>query len=264
MKKFKKYLSIFKLIFLTRLSADLSFRMSFLATIIGSFCFIFLYMATLFLLMPHVQFGIWGQKEMWLFLGIFLIFCYTIFYIFWRGLWFLPENIRNGQLDYFMTKPIDLQFLVSILGGGTNNLLAVIFGVILTVWSASILGLQISILNLLFFIVTLSLSILDFYSMAFFFVILNLRFGYLGEAAYEIWDLQSFSRYPIEAFNKIPLIGYFIAIPFSLIITIPAKTLLVSTLQYGEIFIFSLISIFLIYAVRKFWQHEIKFYTSGN
>jgi ABC-2 type transport system permease protein len=264
MKNLKKYLSVFKLIFLTRLSADLSFRMSFFAAITGSFCFIFLYIITLFLLMPHVRFGIWGQKEMWLFLGVFLIFCYTVFYVFWRGLWNFPENVRKGQFDFYLTRPLDSQFITTIAGGGVHNLLAVIFGIILTIWSISILGLEINFVNFILFVITLSFSILDFYSLAFFFVILTFRFGYIGEAAYEVWNLQSFSRYPTEAFTKIPLIGYFIAIPFSLIITIPAKTLLVSTLEYGEVFIFILISISLILAVRQFWQHEIKFYASGS
>ena len=157
MKNLKKYLVIFRLIILTRLSADLSFRMSFFATLIGSFCFIFLYIATLFLLMSHVQFGAWGEKEMWLFLGVFLIFCFLVFYIFWRGLWNFPENVRTGLLDFYLTKPLDSQFIVSIAGGGFHNLLAVVFGIVLTLWSMSVLNLQIGLLSGMFFIWTLTL-----------------------------------------------------------------------------------------------------------
>ena len=65
---------------------------------------------------------------------------------------------------------------------------------------------------------------------------LNLRFNYIGDAAYEIWDLQSFSRYPVDAFKNIPFVGYIVAIPFSLIITIPAKLLLLSHVDFTQCF----------------------------
>ena len=264
MKTIKKYLTIFKLLVSTRLSADLSFRVSFLATIAGSFCFIVLYIATLVLLMPYVNFGPWGKQEMWLFLGVFLIFCYTVFYLFWRGLWHFPENVRNGRLDFYLTKPLDSQFFVSIAGGGLHNLCAMIFGIILVAWSFQNLGLSFNVVNFISFIITLILAILDFYSLAFFFVVLNLRFSYLGEAAYEIWDFQSFSRYPTDAFNNVPLIGYLIAIPFSVIITIPANTLLFKDLRIMEILVFFLASLIFMFLVRKFWFHELKHYSSAS
>jgi len=84
--------------------------------------------------MQKITLGRWTEKEMWVLLGNFFIVYYSFFFFFWRGLIWIPRNIRDGRFDYSLLMPIDLQFLLSILGGAVHNLLAFIFGIVLTIW----------------------------------------------------------------------------------------------------------------------------------
>ena len=264
MSKLKKYFQIIKIIFLIRLGADVSFRFSFLATILGSFCFISLYIAVIKLLMQNVIIPGWGINEMWLLLGLFIIFCYATFFLFWRGLWFLPEHIRNGQLDFYLTKPIDSQFIVSVAGGGTHNFLAMLFGLLFTVWSIFNLNLQLETWQILLSGFALLVSILDFYSIAFFFGCLNFKMGYLGDASYRVFDFQAFSRYPTEVFKNLPIAAFVIVMPFSLVTTIPTQILLGHNLTFTSFSVFILVSFLVICFSRWFWFHSIRNYTSAS
>lgn len=260
----KKYFSIAARILSMRLGADLFYRTNFLTGVIGSFCFVGLYVLVILLLMQHVHFGSWTLKEMWLLLGTFLIFVYAVFYFFWRGMLLLVNDIRTGMFDYDLIRPIDSQFLVSFKGGGIHNLLAMIAGLILTLFAIINLQLSPSLIQILFYILTLILSILNFYSLMVLMALLNFRFDYLGEASFQIFDFQNFSRYPLEAFNRIPVILGILVIPFSALTTIPTNILLNKNISYTEVTVFILLSILFFFIARFCWFRAIRLYSSAS
>lgn len=260
----KKHLKIFLLMIKTYLSEELSFRLNFLMELVGTFCFIGLYVAMIIFLMSRISFGSWTIKEMWILLGNFLIICYSIFYFFWRGMLHLVENIRNGSLDFYLTKPVDSQFFVSIHGGGVHNLLAIITGIIVLIWAILNLGINPSPLQIAFLVLTIIAGILDFYSLLLFLATLNFHFGYLGEASFQIFEFQNFSRYPMEAFKALPLGLLFLVIPFSALTSVPSMILINKIFPWTEVLIFLLASLFLIFAVRKYWFREINYYSSAS
>lgn len=265
MHTFKRYLNVFIRAKIARLIADLGFRMNFFTGIIGSFCFVALYIITINLLMPKISLGNWTIKEMWVLLGNFIIFCYAVFYLFWRGMFNLVDGIRTGSLDFYLLKPMDSQFFISFGdGGGVHNLLLIIAGFFFTLWSITSLGVSPSIFQWLLWLVTMFIAIIDFYSALFLLGMLNFHLGYLGEAVFQIFELQGLSRYPMEAFSKLPVAIAIIAIPFSALTTIPTKILINMPITQVEIFGYFLISILFICGVRFIWFRELKHYTSAS
>lgn len=265
MNSINKYFMVFIKMKIAKLIADLGFRMNFVAGIVGSVCFVLLYIITIVILMPKISFLNWTIKEMWVLLGTFIVFCYSVFYLFWKGMMDLVEGIRTGSLDFYLLKPIDSQFYISFCeGGGIHNLMLMIFGFLFTCWAVFSLGLSPTVFQWLMWIITVFIAIMDFYSVLFLLGMLNFHFGYLGEAVFQIFDLQGISRYPMEAFSKLPIGVAILAIPFSALTTVPTKILINMQISWIEIGIYIFVSIVFIFGVRLMWFKELDRYSSAS
>ena len=259
-----KYLRTFIIFIKASFTKELDFRFNFIMTLIGSFCFIVSYILTLVFLFNNISIGNWSTKDMWLLLGIALTIYYAIFYLFWRGLVYLGRNIINGQFDFYLLRPIDTQFLSSFRGGGMHNLIALIFGIALTIVAISNLGINVTPFTYIFFILAIIISILDFSNLLFAIMTLSFKYGDAAELFYLAFNFQDIMRYPAESFFKAPIMLLLIAVPFSALSTVPAMILKSSLFPFKEFAVFVSLSIVFNFLVRIFWISQLKFYTSGS
>ncbi len=264
MRKVKKYYSIFIIYFKNTLSRDISFRLSFFMSIIGSFCFVALNFFIVYFLMQKVSIGRWSYNEMVVLLGNFYVLSYSIFLLFWRGFIHLIRDIRSGTFDYNLVRPVDSQFLVSLTGGGFHNLFALIFGFIVIYFGVKNLQIDISLLQITTWVISTVLSILACYSYVLLIITLNFRYGYLEEVINLAFSSQDFSRYPLDAFTKLPFYLLFFAIPFSALTTIPSTILIDTIFPVKQFLIFSILCVLFILFVRKVWLISLRNYTSSG
>ena len=261
----KKYWKIYWIYFKTSLSRDLSFRLNFIASIFGSFCYVALDFFIIVFLMNKINFGEWTIKEMYILLGNYFILTYALFFLFWRGFILLIRNIRNGIFDFYLIKPADSQFLVSTLGGGIHNLLALIFGVCTVIYGLSVVQIYPNWISILCWLITMIIVIIDTYSYCLLLLTLNFKFGYLEEVLTLSLSFQDFSRYPVDAFLGLPLFLLIFALPFSAMSTIPSKILIYSTENWiSSLLVFAFLSFVFIFFVRIMWLLSLKSYTSSN
>jgi len=218
----------------------------------------------IYFLFQKISIGRWSEKEMLVLLGNFYILSYSIFFLFWRGFLYLVRNIRNGTFDYNLIRPADSQFLVSAIGGGVHNLLALLFGIGVVAYGLIQLQAPVSGIQIIAWIISILVAILACYSYIFLLITLNFRFGYLEEVVNLAFTFQDFSRYPIDAFSKLPFYLLFFAIPFSALTTVPSMILTDTIFPVGIFLIFMVISISFIFFVRRVWFSALKSYTSSS
>lgn len=264
MKKFFRYWTIFWVYFRVSLIRELAFRLNFFAGIAGSFAFVILNLFIIYFLMQKITIGKWTEKEMLVLLGNFFIIFYSFFFFFWRGFIWIPRNIRDGRFDFSLLLPVDLQFIISILGGGVHNLLAIFFGIFLTAWGVKNLGINPSFLRISLALLSLIASTLDFYSLILLLMSLNFRFGYLEEISNFVLSFQNFSRYPLDAYLNLPVQLLIFAIPFSALSTIPTIILIDSAFPLKQFLFFMAISLFFIYLSRRIFYKAVKNYSSAG
>jgi len=214
--------------------------------------------------MQKVNIGRWSYDQMVVLLGNFYILSYSIFFLFWRGFLYLVRNIRDGTFDYNLVRPADSQFLVSLIGGGFHNLLAIIFGLVVILFGVHNLQINPSLLQIIAWIVSSVLSIFACYSYILLIITLNFKYGYLEEVINLAFSFQDFSRYPLDAFTKLPFYLLFFAIPFSALTTIPSTILIDTIFPVKSFLIFSILCILFILFVRKVWLISLKNYTSSS
>lgn len=264
MGNIKKYSAIYWIYFKTSLARDLAFRFSFFASIIGSLCFICLSFFVIYFLTQKVTIGNWTPGKMLVLLGNFYILEYAFFYFFSRGLTKLIENVRNGELDFYLLKPVDTQFYISFIGGGTQNLLSLIFGIGVVIYSLVNLNLDVSPFQIILSVFLMIISILAFYSFALIMTTLNFKHGYFEEAIRVIFAFHDSARYPMDAFVKLPLHLLIIAVPFSALSTIPTKVLVNTDFPIEEVGIFLFLTTVFIVMGRVIWQRALRQYTSAS
>jgi len=193
----------------------------------------------------------------WLWIGIMLLFNYTVFtqttsvadwtsdqYFFFIGCYFamgglmetlfldncnqFAELVRNGDLDFFLLKPIDEQFLVSCKhvdwSCAPNFLLGVVV-MILALWSG---GWPFNPFQLALFVLLFCSGAVLAYG--FLLLLMSVSVWLVrNQSLYEVWWLFStLMRYPREIFQKWASpagLFFFFIVPIMLVTNVPARVM---------------------------------------
>jgi len=264
MSQIKRYLNIYSIHLQTGLAKDIGFRFSFVMAFAGSLIFIVLHFSVIYLVFQKFQIGKWTIKEMWILFGSFLIIYYGFFFLFWRGLIKMIRSIRDGKFDFTLLKPIDLQFTTALLGGGIHNLIAILFGIVIIVFGLSNLNIAFNGLTIVSTVLVYLLGILDVYTLILILATLNFKYGYIEEVLNFILGFQDFSRYPMDAYSRLPLHMLLVAIPFSALSTIPTIILINPIFPINEMLIFTAVSVEFIFLGRYILFKAVRNYASGS
>lgn len=205
-----------------------------------------------------------SPDEIMLFIGTYIIMTaiYTAFFM--DNFYKLPEHIRNGTLDMYITKPLSLQFMVTLRH--VNFVLPVpnlIAGITMVVLACKRLGITASFINVIGYMGILASATIIAYCVFLIPQILSfwtVKSGAITEIADKCWD---FNNMPMIIYNKwMRRIGVFI-IPVFFITNFPAM-FLVGKLN-GIYFIWTFIApvIFIVF-LRLFWKFAIRNYTSAS
>lgn len=259
-----KYLRMFWVFLRASIVKEIAFRANFFIGIIGSFCFIALYILVLVFLTKFMSFGSWGTREMWVLMGVFLIIVYAVFFLFWRGLFRVSQEIHSGAFDYILVLPVDSQFVASCRGGGVHNLLSLIFGIIILVIATSTLEFSPNILQIIVSVICISIAILDFYSLLILTICLGFKYGDASEIFWMTFRFQDFLRFPLEAFSQVNPFFLAIVIPFSALSSIPAGILIWQDYPVINSIVFILVSILFIIVTRMAWNKSLQYYSSAS
>ena len=113
MKSIYKYLSIYKEFLKTSLSEELSFRANFILQSLMNILFIGVYFFTSIFIFDHIEhIGLWNKTEFLLFMSFALAVDQTHYLIFSFNFWMFSEDVRLGNFDFHLLKPVPSLFIV--------------------------------------------------------------------------------------------------------------------------------------------------------
>jgi len=265
MKNLLKNIKLLLLSYRLRFSENINYRASLISHSIAMLTYAFLRVAII-LIAGSLGQGItgWNTYQLILFTGIQQVYISLIFLLVYRQLYILIQNIFLGQLEYDLTKPVDSQLAIALKGSNLNNIFGVVLGIIIIIFSLFKLKLTPSITNFIISAIFLLFGVLIIYSIMFVCSILNFWFDRLENAReFGLRLAGEVSRFPANAYHKAGTIMYFLLLPFTLSVTIPAQALLN---QFNLTWMLGLIviSLSLFYLSRKFWQFALKNYSSAS
>lgn len=201
---------------------------------------------------------------MMLFIGTFILMTAIYTGLFMDNFYQLPEHVRNGSLDMFITKPVSLQFMVTTrrlnFALPIPNIIA---GIIMVITACRRIGIDFSAANIAGYIGMLISGTFVAYAVFLFPQVLSfwtVKTNAITEIADKCWD---FNNMPMLIYKKwLQRIGTFF-IPLFFITNIPAMYLL-KMLKPGLIIWTIAAPVLFMVLIRLFWKHAVKSYSSAS
>jgi ABC-2 type transport system permease protein len=261
----KHYLKIYALLFKLNYNKALAYRSDTISGFFGSFAWAIFSIIALFILTARSSsvFG-WTRDELFILIGVFNIIVGGIFrMLFSRNFENLSRLMRYGNLDGYLLKPMDTQFLISTqeirLHGVIRTAMAILYTYIVLMRA----DIQISLLNIFIFIFLSLFSLMILYAMWFLIMTIIIWLPDLYNLHEVLYSTDSLTRYPPQILPAMQMIVFYIFFPFTLVVSIPTKALL-NKLEAFDVLILCGFALGLLYISRLFWKFALRYYTSAS
>jgi ABC-2 type transport system permease protein len=218
---------------------DMTFRGNFVIDCITSISWTLMNVGFYLIVFQHASFigdrtG-WGQYEFFVFLATTWLINSLVQAFFMPNAEEFGELIRTGNLDFALLKPIDTQFLISFRIVDWSSLVNLITaGVLLTVALAKLTTratdpLTVTPLTAILYVFYVGCGVAILYSLMISLAACSVWMG-RNQQLTDFWFyLTSFSRYPMEIYNRgwgMPLFWLFtLVVPVLVVVNVPARIL---------------------------------------
>jgi ABC-2 type transport system permease protein len=264
-----RYLRLYLALARYGLARELVFRGNFLAKILVEILWLSILLAfyrTVFSKTAMV--ADWTEPQYLFFVGCYFALAGLMEAFFLANCSEFAELIRTGDLDFYLLKPIDEQFLMSCRDIDWSSVPNVLMG-------AAVMGLSFARLDigltfgrfgvfLLLFVCGIAIA----YSLLLLLTSTAVWFK-RNQSLYELWWLfTSLMRYPREIFVG-PLaspLGWFFTfiVPILLVVNLPARTMVKVLDQPGWIAFAVVVAVVLLAASRRFFRYALRCYRSAS
>lgn len=259
-----KYLKIYSQFFRINLLKSLAYRGNFL---LGLILVIFESMTTLLtikIVFNHLHsIENWSYSDILVLSGTFMITNALAWLLFKAGINNLDRLINQGQLDGYLVKPIDTQFLVTVSDIDIEDAARSIVGFVLIAIGMKGIGIGEVLLRLPVYMILLLLGQIIIYSISLSIKTISFK-SIQGWSTNAIaWRFHDLARYPTDIYRGIMRIIYTFVFPLAFIATVPAKALLgrVSPVLFGGAV---MAAAFTFVISRLIWKWALKTYSSAS
>lgn len=260
----RKYSLLHAAFFRASFTADIEYRVNFALRI---FTDVIWYVAqaavfeVIYLQTPVL--GTWTRDMTRIFLGILFISDGIFSLIFSANLDHFSEQVRRGDLDLLLAKPVNSQFMMSCQRVSTTFVFNIAIGVAWFAWSVANYSESIPWWRFLWLVLLIPCGVMMTYALRFFFAAMTLivvRAENLQYLWYNFFRLgtRPDSIYPI--WLRYLLIS---ALPVAFIASVPARVLLEPT-SPSLILLGLAMTGFFFWLSTRFWAYALSFYASAS
>lgn len=259
----RRYWRIYRTFFVSSFVRELEFRANFFAKI-GQQVSWSLFFVLILLVIYNRTDTVAGWNR-----GDAFILAATLFFVeaIWRAGFYslmeFPQQIRQGTLDFVLTKPIDSQFWVSTRKFNFDQIGTMVGGIGMIAWALVSSGLQPSLIQWLAYLILIPCSLAIVYALNVCLITLAIWFVRVDN----LWVLGETVlmtvRYPIDIFGVKLAKVFTYYLPLAIIATIPAQQLTkgfdASGLLLGIVWAAALLAL-----TRLFWRFALRSYGSAS
>jgi len=246
------------------LAEELQYRANFVASVLGTVFYMATSLLTLALFFRHTTaLGGWDYWEIVVLLGVFNALTGVIEAVLRPGIGQLAGEVRSGELDLVLVKPVDPQAFVSFRRLDIWRFADVVLGLALAAYALHRLHRVPSLAQVATFGLTLAAAAVVVYaiwvalmSLAFWFVSVE-NIAVLFDAVYEG------ARYPVSAYPGALRFLFVYLIPIAWTTTIPASAL-TGRLRPGSALLAAVVAGVVFALARVLWRTALKRYTGAS
>lgn len=263
--KILRQLNVIYMLMKMKLSRNMAFRFSFFGAFFAD-CTLFLMQLLMFsaIYSQVGSIGNWDRSQMILFIGTFSIVNALSMTIFFFGLITIPEKIKSGDLDLYITKPVSSLFYLSFESMDLGSFPLVFASIALILYAATGMSVPISFLSVAGYIFLVILMTVLWYDLMvivrtipFFIIQANFIETLEGEV------LTLCTKIPGTLFKGPFKILFNLLLPYGLMATVPAQFFSGTLSGTGFLYSVVLVSVFHILTLQ-FWKFGLKHYKSAS
>lgn len=206
----------------------------------------------------------WSRAELFVLSGVFNMIVGSFFrMICAENFDRLPANIQRGDLDTWLAKPVDSQFMLSFLYIKYHGLVRFTLAAIFTGFMLSIAQINVGFLDILTFIILAVFGLTIMYSIWYLVLTFTIWFPDLTNITEILYTTDSTTRFPPGVLWNTGVFLLLIFLPYTLVISVPTKAL-IHKLTIFDTGIMIVTAFGLFFLSRTFWKFALRHYTSSS
>ena len=253
------------LLFKLKLQRMIIFRVSFLGSFLNDAVMFLFQIFTFNIIYGSVDsIGDWSRGQMIIFIGTFSMLNGLSLVFTYFGISTIPSKIRNGELDHYLTKPVNPLLRLTFESIDLRFVPLLLFSAGVIAYGASVEGVVITVPIVLAYCGMLLLMSLLWYDLAMilriaaFFVISTAAFDYLEDSIFTL-----IFRVPGVFFKGVMKVFFYFILPYGIMATVPTQ-LMTGTLSLpgllqalGVVIAFTALTLWC-------WRFGLKHYKSAS
>lgn len=243
---------------------ELAYRTNFYVQLVSSLMNVGTAIAGLYVVFHHTErLGDWSANDILALLGIYQILSGVIGLLIQPSMERLMEDVREGTLDYTLTKPEDAQFLVSISQIRIWKVTDVFLGTLVMGIALTRRGLEVGVTETLGFLLVLVCGAAIIYS--FWLILATLSFWFIRiENIFVIFQtMYSAGRWPIGIYPYWLKFILTFVVPIAFAVTVPAEALTGRIVQ-DTLILDVVVTVGMLVASRTFWRIGLRNYAGAS
>lgn len=208
--------------------------------------------------------GSWGRGEMILYIGTFSLLNAINMAIYFFGVVGIPNKVRSGELDLYLTKPVSPLFRLTFENISPGSIPLILMSVCIIVYGVSNLNLKLTTARIAAYVFWVIIMAVLYYEMEVIirsvslYIVSMARLEQIEEAGIELC-----MKLPGIAFYGIYKVIFYLILPYGIMATLPVQSMIGEmnwqTAVYGTgiVLLFSVIT-------AAVWKHGLKHYNSAS
>lgn len=261
----KRHLKIMYMLLKMKLSKNMAFRLSFFGVFFvdGSlFLMQLLMFSSIYSQIESI--GDWGRHEMLLFIGTFSIINAVSMSLFFFGIISIPIKIKSGELDLYITKPINTLFHLSFESIDVGTVPLVLASIGLVAHATIGIHVQITAVSIIGYILLVLAMILLWFDMMV--ILRTIPFFVIQTSSIEHLEGEVITlcmKIPGTLFKGAFKILFYLILPYGIMATIPTQFFAGTLSPLGLVYSVAIVATFTGFTLF-FWKFGLKHYKSAS
>lgn len=208
--------------------------------------------------------GSWGRGEMILYIGTFSLINAINMTIYFFGVNTIPNKVRSGELDLYLTKPVSPLFRLTFENISPGSIPLIVMSACIIVYGVSELGMKLTIIEAaayVFWIITMAILWYDMEVMirsVSLYMVSMARMEQIEEAGIDLC-----MKLPGIAFYGVYKVIFYLVLPYGIMATLPVQSMIgemtmqLAVYGIGVVVLFSIIT-------GIVWKQGLKHYNSAS
>jgi ABC-2 type transport system permease protein len=259
-----RYLHLLRVFISVSLTSELQYRTNFLFQLVHSAISLGVALGGLAIIYSHTDtLGGWRPAELVMLTGVYYVILGVMGTFIGPGMQRLMEDVRQGTLDYALTKPVSSQFYVSFRQVEPWRSTDTVLGVALLVGGALQLGDEVGPLRAALFLGALAAAATIGYSFRLLLATLTFWMVRTDNLMVIFGSLYEAGRYPVGLYPEWLRAVLTFVVPVAFATTVPAEAL-AGRLSVEGLLVAGGIALGLLAAATAFWKVGLRSYTGAS